>query len=107
MRKTQIRLLGFWGLIGVMILAVEALGWAQNQSHPVVVKAFRHASAPPMNQVVPIAPSRRLSSTVEEEEDDRRPLMGAPRFTAPVPDSVLHASSLQPSPNATLSSSLS
>ena len=90
-----------------MILAVGALGWAQNQSHPVVVKAFRHASAPPMNQVVPIAPSRRLSSTVEEEEDDRRPLMGVPRFTAPVADSVLQASALQASPNATLSSSLS
>jgi len=100
MTYIRFRWLGFWGLVVVLFLAEASFSWAQGQSNTVVVKATKHAIAPPLSETVPLPPrSRRLSS---RPDDDDRPRMHGPRSTTPVKDSVLQAS-----PDTIVSSNLS
>lgn len=101
MGKRNIRFLVFAGVVTVMFIAATTLNWAQEQSHTVVVKATAHAIAPPLTQMVPVAPrSRELTSLLGDEDDERRPTHEL-RSTGPVLDSVLQAST-----NTILSASL-
>jgi hypothetical protein len=102
MGKIRTRVLGFWGLVVVVLLAETPFSRAQGGSHSVVVKATKHAVAPPLSQTVPIpAQSGRLSAPTDEDDDYRSPIRGL-RSTHPVQDSVL-----QISPQATVSSGIS
>jgi hypothetical protein len=75
-----------WILASGLLLAGGSFSWSQGQSHPVVVKAIKHAVAPPLSQMESIpAPSGQTSSL----DDDDRLLIHGPRATRPAPDSVL------------------
>ncbi len=84
MKKTRFRLLGAWALVGAMLLAEASFSWAQ--SNAVVVKAAKHAFAPPLSQMLPMPP-RAISS--DEEEDGSQ--TQATRSKSPIEDSVLQA----------------
>jgi len=100
MKNIRFGLSGFWVLVVVMFVAAASFSWAQAQKNTVVVKATKHAYAPPLSQVVPIAPgSGRLSPL---PDDDAEPTSQGPRATSPVQDAVL-----QESPDTTLFSTLS
>jgi hypothetical protein len=90
MRNMQFRLLGFWALVVGMFLAAAPFSWAQAQSRAVVVKATKHALAPPLSQIVPIPP--RSARPILLPDDDTLPIHG-PRITSSVKDSVLQGSS--------------
>jgi hypothetical protein len=99
MRKMRSRLLNFWPLAVGVFLAATSFSWAQGQSKAVVVKAAKHAIAPPLSQMVSIpAPSGQVSSL----DDDDRLLIHGPRTTSPAPDSALQGSA-----QTTLGSALS
>ena len=98
MRNVRFGGLGLWVLV-----LTASFGWAQSQSRAVEVKAEKHAFAPPLSQLVPIAPpSGPLSSL---SDDDALPMHG-PRATSPVQDS-LQDSVLQESEDTTFSAALS
>ncbi len=101
MRAMRSRLLGSGPLVVVMFLMTTSFSWAQGQSKTIVVKATRHASAPPLNQIVPIPPqSAGLSSTLPDDEAELT--TQAPHATSPARDSVL-----QQSPDTTVLSGFS
>src|SRR5271165_13490 len=56
-----------WILVSGLLLANLPFGWAQTQSHAVVVKAARHALAPPLSQMAPLPPAPG-----GRPDDDRR-----------------------------------
>jgi hypothetical protein len=75
-----------WILASGLLLAGASFSWAQGQPHPMVVKAVKHAVAPPLSQMESIpAPSGQMSSP---DDDDDRLQIHAPRATSPAPDSV-------------------
>lgn len=75
--KMNTRLLVMAGFVAVMFLAKTNLSSAQERSHSVVVKAFRQASAPPLNQMVSLAlQSKPLTSLLANEDDEGRPRHG-------------------------------
>ena len=79
-----------WILACGLLLAGASFSWAQGQSHPIVVRALKHAVAPPLSQMESIpAPSGQMSSP---DDDDDRLLIHGPRATSPAPDSVLQGS---------------
>jgi hypothetical protein len=83
-----------------MFFVAASLSWAQGQSKVFVVKAVKHAVAPPLSQMESSpALSGRMSSL---DDDDDRFLIHGPRATRPAPDSALQESSQTP-----LSSALS
>ena len=90
-----------WILASGLFFVGGSFSWAQGQTHPMVVKAVKHAVAPPLSQMEPIpAPSGQMSSP--DDEDDDRLLIHGPRASSPAPDSVL-----QGSDQTTVSSALS
>ncbi len=99
MKAIQLRLLVFWTLVMGVLLAAASVGRAQVQSNTVVVKATKHAFAPPLSQVVPIPPPSEQLSLLPDGDDF--PVHG-PRATGLVKDSVL-----QESPDEALPSGLS
>jgi uncharacterized repeat protein (TIGR02543 family) len=108
MGKTNTRLSVVAGLVAMLFLAETTLSSAQEHSHPVVVKATRHASAPPLSQLAPLSlQSRELTSLPgdEDQDDEGRPMHGL-RLGSPVQDSVLQSSVVQASFNTTISSAL-
>jgi hypothetical protein len=90
MTNMRFRPLGSWVLAVGTLLAAVSFSRAQAQSKAVVVKATKHAFAPPLSQVVPIPPRSERLSSLPDDHDDRLPI-DAPRATAQ--DSVLQASS--------------
>ena len=46
-----------WILVSGLLVANIPFGWAQGQSHPVVVKAAKRAFAPPLSQMAPRPPA--------------------------------------------------
>lgn len=62
--------------------------WAQTQSHPLVVKAVKHAYAPPLSQIAPIPPDQ---ASVPSEEELRT--VSTPRPMGTGEDAVLQTSS--------------
>ncbi len=90
MRKMRSRPFNCWSLVVGVILAATSFGWAQSQSRAVVVKATKHAFAPPLSQMESIpAPSGQMNSL---DDDDDRLLIHGPRATRPVADSVRQGS---------------
>jgi hypothetical protein len=87
MKKVRLRPLSAWAMVVGMFLAVPSFSWAQGQSNAVVVRATRHAFAPPLSQLVPMPP--RASSDSGEEEGLSVHAQSATRL---VEDSVLQAS---------------
>ncbi len=81
-----------WRVLGALVvfLTAASFGWAQSQSKVFVVQSSKHAFAPPLSQVVPIAPPSEGISLLSDD-DDRMPLH-EPRGTNPVQDSVLQES---------------
>src|SRR5439155_19113858 len=96
MRNIRFRLLVFCALVVGMFLVAASLSWAQGQSQTVVRKATKHASSPPLSQLVPIPPP---SGDLSSVSDDDRLVMYRSRSTSPAQDSVL-----QGSPQTTLNS---
>src|SRR5271169_2163216 len=73
MRKMRFFPVNCWALVVGVSLAATPFSWAQGQSRVVVVKATKHAFAPPLSQLVPIPPtSERLSLLADD--DDRLPM---------------------------------
>ena len=100
MRNFGPRLSVVCALVAGTFFVTASLSWAQGQSKVVVVKAVKHAVAPPLSQMKSIpAPPGQMSSL---DDDDDRLLIHGPRATSPVPDSALQGSA-----EATLSSALS
>jgi hypothetical protein len=91
MRKMGSPLLVIRAFVVGMLLVAVSLSWAQGQSKVVVVKAVKHAVAPPLSQMESIpAPSGQMSS-LDEDDNDRLVIHG-PRATSPAPDSALQGS---------------
>ena len=88
MKTIRVRLAGFGALVVMSVLAAASFSSAQGRSNTVVVKAAKHAFAPPLSQVVPIPPEPGQPNSLI---DDDRPIH-APRATTPVQDSVLQES---------------
>ncbi len=90
-----------WILASGLLLAAASFSWAQGQSKAFVVKAARHAVAPPLSQMKSIpAPSAEMNS---RDDDDDRLLIHGPRGTSPAPDSVLQGPNQATPGAATLS----
>jgi Divergent InlB B-repeat domain len=90
MRKMRFRLSNCRFLILGVCLAAGSFSWAQVQSKAVIVKAAKHAFAPPLSQLVPIPPRSAALRSLPGESGRLR----MPRHTgSPVRDSVLQASS--------------
>jgi hypothetical protein len=104
MKNMRFRSLGFWAFVVGMFLAPASFSWAQGQPHTVVVKPTKHAFAPPLSQVVPIAPpSGRPSSLLD---DDELPVHGA-RGTRLAQDSLLQESNSTTTPGLSTLSTIS
>jgi hypothetical protein len=95
-KNMRFRVLGSKALAVAMFLAVASFGWAQAQSNTVMVKATKHAIAPPLSQLVPIPPHSGGPSSLPEEDKLRMPRKGT---TTQVQDSALQASSDTISPS--------
>jgi hypothetical protein len=84
MKKMRFGVSRFTYLALAIWLIAAALSSAQEQSHAVVVSAFKHAIAPPLSQLTPLAP--REENDLEPDEDSkplRSPhLLGANRDSA-------------------------
>ena len=93
MRNMGPRLLVVRALVVGTLFVAASLSWAQSQSKVFVVKAAKHAVAPPLSQMESIpAPSAQTSSL----EDDDRLLIHGSRATSPAPDSALQGSAQPP-----------
>ena len=77
----------FCRLLILMCLAGASFSWAQGQPHTVVVKAAKHAFAPPLSQVAPVPPRPDAIS-----EEDARSGGSQPRALL-THDTVVQASS--------------
>jgi Divergent InlB B-repeat domain len=80
--------LNFSRLAMVVCLAGTSLLWAQDEQHTVVVKAAKHAIAPPLSQIQPILPQ---SSSLAEDDDANRLSLRVPHGASLGKDSVLQA----------------
>src|SRR5580698_3937404 len=91
-----------WILASGLLLAGGSVSLAQGQSRAFVVKATKHAVAPPLSQMESIPePPGQVSSL---DDDDDRLLIHGPRATSPAPDSALQESAQSaPGSDATLS----
>ena len=91
MNKKQVQTLSFSVLIVGVCLAITTITAAQAQSNTVVVRATRHAFAPPLSHTAPIPPHSAPLRSVTEDDDDLR--MYRTGSKTAVQDSVLQASS--------------
>ena len=89
MVKMQIRLRCRWLLALGVFLAGAPFAWTQSQSHPVVVRATKHAIAPPLSQMAPLPVP---SSPTGMVTDDDRLVVHRTYTTRPVQDAVLQGS---------------
>ncbi|HUD65755.1 MAG TPA: hypothetical protein VMQ17_14295 [Candidatus Sulfotelmatobacter sp.] len=90
MKSTRFRSFIFrWLVVGVFLAGVS---WAQDRSH-VVVKASKHAVAPPLSETVPLRPLQTVRLGLLPGDDDDTVSMRRPRFSGLVQDSALQASS--------------
>jgi hypothetical protein len=91
MKKRMFRSLRFPVVLLVIALFSEApSGWAQVQSHFVVVKAAKRAFAPPLSELAPIPPRSEQASLLADDDDDR--LSVRRPSSIKVQDSALQAS---------------
>lgn len=65
-------------LASAVLVGAVSVGWAQDRTHAVVVKAMKWATAPPLSQVAPILPKQSVED--EDRLSLRRPV--APKTTA-------------------------
>lgn len=72
MKNMRFGILGSWILIVATFLAISPIPAAQAQSNMVVVKATRHAFAPPLSQTAPIPPHSGPLSPEAEDKDELR-----------------------------------
>ena len=89
MKSTRISLFVLFVLIGILGTTTP-LGWAQGHSNPVVVRATRHAYAPPLSQMAPIPPETQPAFA--EENEDERTTTYTPNPRGLVQDAALQAS---------------
>ena len=83
MREMRSRPFNCWPLVAGVLLVATSFSWAQSPSRAVVVKATKHAFAPPLGQMESIpAPSGPMSSL---NDDDDKLLIHSPRATRPAP----------------------
>ena len=87
MKKRQIKFFGFCSVVVVVFLA--ELGWAQ-ESKAVVVRATKHAVAPPLSQMMPMSP--RAGNLIALPDDDEVLLGRGPRAASSLHDAVLQPS---------------
>jgi hypothetical protein len=89
----QVRQLSSWALVvSVFVVASACFSWGQGQSNAVVVRATKHAFAPPLSQLAPIPPrSMGLSSL---PDNDRLPRFGS-RPVGQVQESLAKESSAE------------
>ena len=92
-----------WILASGLLLAGApfSCSWAQGQSRPVVVKAVKHAVAPPLSQMESVPLPASSGQTNSFEDDDDRLVIRGPRATRPTADSVLQGSA-ETNPNSAL-----
>jgi hypothetical protein len=90
MKNMRFRMLDYWVVVVATSLAVLTIAGAQAQSNAVVVRATRHASAPPLSQTTPIPTHAGPLRPVAEDDDELR--MYRTGTKAAVQDSVLQAS---------------
>src|SRR5580658_1409905 len=88
MRNMGSRLAVIRALVVGMFFVAASLSWAQGQSKVVVVKAAKHAVAPPLSQMESIP----APSGASLNDDDDGLVIHGPRATSPAPDSVLQGS---------------
>ncbi len=100
MKNTRFRSFIFGGLVVGVFLA--GVSWAQDRSH-VVVKASKHAIAPPLSETVPLRPLQTGRLGLLPGDDDDTVSMRRPRFSGRVQDSALQASSATAFPADSLS----
>jgi hypothetical protein len=105
MGNVRLRLPGLWALIVWasivgMLLTVGSFSWAQVQSHAVVIKATKHAIAPPLSQFVPVPPRTQWVSSPHDDAD-ARPAALQPRSAAELQHSELQDPVLQSSSQLT------
>src|SRR5258708_2271922 len=89
MKNMRFRMLDSWVVVVAASLAVVTITGAQAQSNAVVVRATRHASAPPLSQTTPI-PTHSGPLRAVEDDDELRMRRTGPKTA--VQDSVLQAS---------------
>jgi len=89
MKKQHLRLCRFLGIIALAL--TNGASWAQEPSKAVVVRATKHAIAPPLSQVTPIAP--RLEPVATDPDENETSVLG-PRAFTPVSDRVHPMSSV-------------
>jgi hypothetical protein len=89
MTNARVRLLSSWVFLVVLSLAGAPFSRAQGQSH-VVVKAAKHAYAPPLTQVAPIPPRTHWVNSLHEGDEELT--AREPRVTSMAPDLVLRES---------------
>jgi len=89
MKNAHLRLSTLFAFAEVTLLAVSSLTWAQSQSHPLVVKAVKHAFAPPLSQLAPIPPGQGTSLS----DDEERQTVRWPRPLSAGQDAALQTSS--------------
>jgi len=90
MSQMPIPLRSAWILAPGLLLTGVPFGWAQGQSHAVVVKASKRAFSPPLSQM---ALSSSASSGRHLVEDDDRMSLPRPVAARTEPDAVLQGSS--------------
>jgi hypothetical protein len=91
MNNIQVRLWLFCSTMFVTILAFVPLSLGQGQSHPVTVRAVRHAVAAPLDQTIPIPPQSRRYYPLPDDDDEDRPSTGPARVQRFVQDSVVQS----------------
>jgi hypothetical protein len=106
MTRRQIRLLRSLGLVVLVFLA--EVGWAQERSKAVVVRATKHVVAPPLSQIRPMPPQSERLRWLPDENDAI--LERGLRAARPVQDSLLQplsdASALSAFPSLSVNSGL-
>ena len=89
MKNMRFRVLGFWALVVATSVAAAPINGAQAQSNTVVVKATRHAFAPPLSETMPIPPHSGPLPVAEDKDEMRMHRTGT---RAAVQDPVLQSS---------------
>lgn len=88
MSEIQIRLWYRWiSVLGILFVLIS-ISWAQGQSNPVVVKAAKRGSSPPLSQMAPLPPPSRERSL----PDDEGLRLHTARATSAVQDAALQGS---------------
>lgn len=78
--------------LAVMLCLGSSFVWAQSQPEIVVVRATKHAIAPPLSQMAPIPPRSGDSDSNRDDDEGRARAMHAPRDLTPIEDSALQTS---------------